>query len=86
MQLGKVKILEERKFDYAKSSSITRYHFIDDGKEAVYNTAIRMYSCHELIVLFKSVGFVEIEGFGSVKGELISRDSRMIWLFGSKPD
>lgn len=79
------KLLEKRGFDYATSSSTTTWTVISDGRETVHNTTIRMYSYHELIAMFKAVGFVEIEGFGSEKGEPISHQSRMLFIVGAKP-
>ena len=44
-----------------------------------------MYSFHELIAMFESVGFIDIEGYGSVKEEPISREKNMMFVIGTKP-
>lgn len=86
MEFGRVKTLEKRKFDYSTSINHGRWIYIKDGVEqATYDIFLRMYSYHELRAMFESVGFVDIEGFGSVKDEPITRDSRMMWIFGTKP-
>ena len=82
---GKTRILEQRGFDYARSISTSTWTLIRDGQESIHDTAIRMYSYHELIAMFERIGFVDIEGYGSVKEEPISRDHRMMFIFGSRP-
>ena len=44
-----------------------------------------MYSFHELIAMLESVGFVDIEGYGSLKDEPISRDKQMMFIIGTRP-
>jgi cyclopropane fatty-acyl-phospholipid synthase-like methyltransferase len=83
--LGKTRILESRKFDYRTSTSQSKWSYIRDGKEQVFDVNMRMFSYHELVGLFESVGFIDIEGYGGVKDEPISRESRMMWIFGTKP-
>jgi len=78
-------IAEKRKFDYSKSINYSVWHFIKDGKERVFEIKLRMYSFHELIAMFKSVGFTNIEGYGSLKDEPVSRDKRMMFIIGAKP-
>ena len=84
-QYGSVRCFEKRSFDYRNSTSISRWTYLVDGEEKSFDVHIRMYSFHELIAMFESVGFVDIEGYGSIKGEPISRESRMMWIFGTKP-
>ncbi len=83
--LGDVKVIESRKFDYRTSQNHSEWYYIKDGKERKYELDIRMYSFHELVSLFESIGFVDIEGFGTRKDDPISRDTRMMWIFGAKP-
>jgi cyclopropane fatty-acyl-phospholipid synthase-like methyltransferase len=84
-EAGNMKVLQNRRFDYATSTSRDTWHFIRDGEEKTHEITLRLYSYHELIAMFKSVGFVDIEGFGSVKDEPVSRDLRFIFIFGTKP-
>jgi ubiquinone/menaquinone biosynthesis C-methylase UbiE len=84
-QAGNMRVLENRKFDYATSINHSEWHFLKDGKETSHQVKLRMYSYHELITMFKSVGFVDIQGYGSTKDEPISRDSMMMFIIGTKP-
>ncbi|UCE65691.1 MAG: class I SAM-dependent methyltransferase [Candidatus Zixiibacteriota bacterium] len=80
-----VKSMEERFFDYRTSINYGTWHIIKDGKEETFKLTIRMYSFHELIAMFESVGFTDIEGYGSMKDEPISRDKGMMTIIGTKP-
>ena len=80
-----IKILLSNSFDYEKSISLGDWHMIKDGRENVYKTSIRMYSCHELINMFSRVGFVDIQTFGTTTDEPVDRNQRMMFIFGSKP-
>jgi len=84
-QAGNIRVLEKRKFDYATSINHSVWHFLKDGEETSHQVKLRMYSYHELITMFKSVGFVDIQGYGSTKDEPISRDSMMMFIIGTKP-
>lgn len=80
-----VKVMQKRSFDYARSTNRGTWFFLKDGKEEAFDVNIRMYSYHELIGMFESVGFVDIEGYGSVKDEPISRDTGMMFIIGTRP-
>ena len=84
-EIDKTRILEQRSFDYANSVSTATWTMIRDGQESILNTAIRMYSYHELLAMFKKAGFVDIEGYGSVTEEPISCDRQMMFIFGTRP-
>jgi hypothetical protein len=79
------RILEKRKFDYRNSVSRGTWIFQKDGKEEAREAMIRMYAFHELVEMFEKVGFVDVEGYGNTKEEPISREQRMMWVFGTKP-
>ncbi|KAA3634040.1 MAG: class I SAM-dependent methyltransferase [Calditrichaeota bacterium] len=81
---GKVKVLEQRIFDYAESKSRATWTFIKEGKETAVDTSIRMYSYHELKKLLEKVGFKNVHGFGSLNDDPISRDTREMFIFGEK--
>jgi ubiquinone/menaquinone biosynthesis C-methylase UbiE len=83
-QLRDSKIVQKRDFDYRNSTMNMTWYIIKDGKEESYDLALRMYSFHELAEMFKSAGFENIEGFGSVKNEPISLHTQMMFVFGSK--
>ncbi|HUU46570.1 MAG TPA: methyltransferase domain-containing protein, partial [Acidobacteriota bacterium] len=80
-----VKILEKRSFDYATSTSWSTWTFLKDGEKSSHEVHIRMYSFHELIAMFRNVGFVDIEGYGSTNDAPISHTSQMMFVIGRKP-
>jgi 2-polyprenyl-3-methyl-5-hydroxy-6-metoxy-1,4-benzoquinol methylase len=82
---GGVLFTESRTFDYAKSINRGVWTVREPGKTTRHEIGIRMYSYHELIAMFQRVGFVDIDGFGSTKDEPISRNTMMMWVFGTKP-
>jgi ubiquinone/menaquinone biosynthesis C-methylase UbiE len=84
-EIEDLKVLENRKFDYTTSINKTVWTFLKKGREASHQISIRMYSYHELIAMFKKVGFADIRGYGSLKDEPISRKSRMMFIIGIKP-
>jgi len=84
-EAGGVKSIEERYFDYRTSVNHGTWNFIKDGEEKSFYVPIRMYSFHELIAMFESVGFVDIEGYGSEKEEPVSIDRQMMYVIGTKP-
>jgi len=84
-QIGNVKSLEERYFDYRTSINYGTWHFIKDGKEKSFETSIRMYSFHELVSILTSIGFTNIEVYGSTKDESIGSDKMMMFIIGTKP-
>ena len=84
-RIGGTTILEQRQFDYATSVSRDTCQFIDEGRIRTHEVELRMYSYHELIDMFTSVGFVDIEGFGSTKDEAIDSRKQMQFVFGTKP-
>jgi cyclopropane fatty-acyl-phospholipid synthase-like methyltransferase len=84
-EIAGVKSISKRYFDYSTSINHGTWYFIRDGKEKVFKVSLRMYSYHELIALFKKVGFVDIEGFGSTNNEPISREHIMMYVSGIKP-
>jgi len=84
-EAGGVKSTEERYIDYRTSVNHGLWRFIKDGEEKTIESPIRLYSLHELIAIFRSAGFINIESFGSVKDEPVTRDSRMIYVIGTKP-
>ena len=84
-RVNDMKIIEERSFNYQTSQMYDNWTFLRNGKETLVKSTIRLYSYHELYALLKSVGFVSIEGFGSIKEDPISCHTRDMFLFASKP-
>lgn len=84
-EMNGLKVLNKRKFDYASSSMDDTWLFIKDGEEQSIDIYLRIYSLHELIAWFKKVGFVDVQGFGSMKDEPVTRDNRYMFIFGTRP-
>jgi len=84
-EVNGIKILEKRGFDSDTSISRSEWIFIKNGQEETHTASIRLYAYHELITMFRKVGFVDIEGYSSTKDEPISRDQRMMFVFGTRP-
>lgn len=84
-EVGGGKILEKRTFDYATSTCTGPWTLIKDGHETTHEAAIRMYSYHELLNMFRKVGFVDIEGYGTVKGEPIDLRHFYMFVIGTRP-
>jgi ubiquinone/menaquinone biosynthesis C-methylase UbiE len=85
IEIGGIKALEERYLDYRKSINYSIWHFFDNGKETNIRSHLRMYSFHELHNMIRQVGFIDIEGYGSMDDEPISRDNQMMYIIGRKP-
>jgi ubiquinone/menaquinone biosynthesis C-methylase UbiE len=79
------KMVDERRFDYRTATSHGTYYFFKDGREIVRESHLRVYSFHELVQMMEAVGFVDTEGFGSVKDAPISYLSQMMFVIGTKP-
>jgi 2-polyprenyl-3-methyl-5-hydroxy-6-metoxy-1,4-benzoquinol methylase len=84
-EIGNLKIIQRREFDYRKSIMRSTWILIKDGEEEHYDVDFYMYSFHELVKMFESVGFENIEGYGSIKDDPIGRNTRMMYIFGTKP-
>lgn len=82
---GRDHVLVRRRFDFATSISYDDWIYVKDGKERPCRCQLRAYSYHELLAMFRKVGFVDVEGYGSMRDEPIGRDSRMMYVFGTKP-
>jgi len=84
-EIGDMKSLESRHFEFETSINRGIWIFIKDGKETRVRGDIRMYSYHELIAMFTKVGFTDIQGYGSVKDEPIDQNRMMMFITGTKP-
>ena len=84
-EVGGFKTLESRHFDFATSINHSVFTQLKDGEEKRVRNELRMYSYHELLAMFRKVGFVDIEGYGSTKEEPISLQQRMMFVIGTKP-
>ncbi|MCK4573134.1 MAG: hypothetical protein KAU36_02130, partial [candidate division Zixibacteria bacterium] len=79
------RVLEKRRFDYATSVNHSLRIYQKDGVEKQLNMELRVYTYSELIAILKKIGFVDVEGYGSIKAEPISRDLREMIIFATRP-
>jgi ubiquinone/menaquinone biosynthesis C-methylase UbiE len=84
-EIGKLKVLNKRHFDLARSRNIAEWTFLKNGQEKVVRSILRMYSFHELIIMMRRAGFVNIEGFGSTQDGPIDLNSRAMFIIGVRP-
>ena len=84
-EFGDLKVLKERSFDYHRSILTSHWHFIMNGQEKAHTVNLRLYSYHELLGLFRSAGFVEVRGYGSLKNEEVSAGTQTLVIIGIKP-
>jgi len=80
-----LRILEKRKFDYQNSKILSRWTLMQGDREKIIDVDLRVYSYHELAGMLASVGFTNIEGFGTTKDEPIDRNERMMYIIATKP-
>lgn len=85
LELGGTICLEKRAFDFRRSVIRTVWRYLRDGRTTEFNVSLRLFSFHELAAMMEEAGLEEIEGFGSMKDEPISAETRMMWLFARKP-
>ena len=77
-------ILEERKFDYRNSVNHGVWTFIRENHRVSHACNLRVYAFHELVAMFEKVGFIEIEGYGSLNDEPVDRNRMMMWIIARK--
>jgi ubiquinone/menaquinone biosynthesis C-methylase UbiE len=85
MEAGGVRVIEKRHFDLARSASVSEWIFLRNGSEKTVKSLIRLYSFHELVGMLRRAGFIDIEGFGSMKSDPITINSRMMFVVGTRP-
>lgn len=84
MDVGGIRLLQKRKFDYSRSMMLDEWHFIKDGVEKVHHTTLRLFSYHELRAMFEKVGFVDIEGLDR-DDKPTGRNNNAIVVLARKP-
>ena len=80
-----IRLLEQRNFDYEKSTIRSTWTFVKGTSEKSLNVSLRMYSYHELITMLTKAGFEKIEGFGNINEDPISRNHMEQIIFAVKP-
>jgi ubiquinone/menaquinone biosynthesis C-methylase UbiE len=84
-EVGGLRVIQKRRFDYAHSAIIADWTFLEKGRERTFTVKLRLYSYHELISMMHRAGFVDIQGFGSVKDDPIDFNHRSMFIIGTKP-
>jgi ubiquinone/menaquinone biosynthesis C-methylase UbiE len=84
-EAGKIRIIQKRQFDQARSIITADWTFLKDGQEKTVRSVLRMYSYHELINMMNRAGFIDIEGFGSTKSEPIDFNRRNMFIMAIRP-
>ncbi|MBI3997988.1 MAG: class I SAM-dependent methyltransferase [Armatimonadetes bacterium] len=67
--VGDVLVLEERRYDHARSRVDVEWTFVRGGRIEKKSSSIRVYTYRELCELLARVGFAEFEAYGSLEGE-----------------
>ncbi len=68
-------LLENRKFDIARSINYAKWTVIHNGKRIEKNISLRLYSFHELKSMLESVGLSVMDTYGGFKKEEFTFDS-----------
>jgi len=84
-EVGGIRVMEKRRFDYATSVNHSLRIYQKDGVEKQFNMELRVYTYSELIAILKKIGFVDVEGYGSIKEEPIDRNLREMIIFAGRP-
>lgn len=84
-ELGPVRLLHKRWFDYERSAIIADWHFLKGDQESIHRSYVRMYSYHEIRMVLESIGFENVEAYGSLKEEPLSADSRTMIVVATRP-
>jgi ubiquinone/menaquinone biosynthesis C-methylase UbiE len=84
-EAGGARIFEQRQMDLSRSVNQSVWHCIKDGKETVVKLGLRMYSYHEILQMMRRAGFVDLEGYGSTRGEPVSLNRMMMFVIGTRP-
>jgi ubiquinone/menaquinone biosynthesis C-methylase UbiE len=82
--IGGIRVFQSREIDYQTSIMNSRWRFLKDGKEREFDIQFRIYSYHELYNMMATVGFENIQGYGSTNDDPIGSNSRMMFLIGEK--
>jgi SAM-dependent methyltransferase len=79
-----IRVFQSREIDYKSSIMISQWRFLKEGREREFDIQLRIYSYHELFSMMTSVGFKNIEGYGSSDCDPIGSKSRMMFIIGEK--
>lgn len=83
-KLDEIYILEEREFIPGESKVKGKITYIQGEKRMKRTTNFRFYSYHEIRAIFESVGFEEIQGYGSLQETPIEFDIHLMEIIGRK--
>jgi SAM-dependent methyltransferase len=79
-------LIEERRFDYEEGVTETDHVLIrPDGSRKTVTYRIRTYTATELGKVVEQAGFVDLAFYGSLEGEALSRETRLV-ILARKPE
>lgn len=78
-------ILMKESYDPARGELTVAYTLIHEGRPEVRRARYRVYSCRELLGLFESAGFAEMELYGSLDDDPYRVGDEVLWLVAHKP-
>jgi SAM-dependent methyltransferase len=81
-RIGDFLFLEENHYDHIEGRFNTDYTFIRDGKAETRSGSQRVYAYRELVRLMETVGFVDVQSFGSLVREAFTLSSAQLFFVG----
>ena len=84
---GDVWVVEEPSVDFVAGMFQTSWTFLyPDGRSETRHSENRTYLPNELLALFHSAGFRDLELYGSTAGDSFDRMSRRLIVVGQRPE
>lgn len=78
-------LFEERDMHYDTSRVTASCTFILDEGSTTKQTDMRVYSPHELLSIFRQVGFVDVVSLDRETDQPVTEKTRLQMVFGRKP-
>lgn len=79
-RIGDILVLEERRYDFESSRTLTDWTFIRDGSVYSNQTSIRLYSYGELTRMLADAGFDRFNAYGSIEEDPFQAGSDRLYL------
>ena len=83
-RVGKLLVLEERRFDHETSRVESDWTFIRDGRRSAKHLSLRLYTYRELTLLLEQAGFGERRAYGSIDFEPFEAGSSWLYMVTRK--
>lgn len=84
-QVDDILVLEERRFDFEASRTVTDWTLIRGDERFEDTTSIRLYSYREILAMLTDAGFVVERTLGSLDGEPFGLGSSRLFVGARKP-